>query len=101
MESNRSFKCQKIKNGTIYKNQLFVSVLLIPKFAVHNFIQTQLHSSVIYWQSWPGENYLALANVCAYLQSKQTQRKLQNGHKEKKKKNSHVRNAPEVTQFAS
>lgn len=87
-----------VKNSTIYKNQLFVSVLLIPKFAVHNFIQTQLHSSVIYWQSWPGENYLALANVCAYLQSKQTQRKLQNGHREKK--NSHVRNAPEVAQFA-
>lgn len=28
---------------------------------------------------------MALANVCAYLQSKQTQRKLQNGHREKKK----------------
>lgn len=38
-----------------FKNQLFVSVLLIPKFTMHNFIQTQLHSSVIYWQSWPEE----------------------------------------------
>lgn len=39
------------KNYTIYQNQLFVSVLLTPKFTMRNFIQTQLHSSVIYWQS--------------------------------------------------
>lgn len=44
------------KIGTIDKNTtFFVSVSLIPKFTVHNFIQTQLHSSVIYWQSQPEE----------------------------------------------
>lgn len=55
--SRRTGSKQKFlhKNYTIYKNQLFVSVLLIPRFTMHNFIQTQLHSSVIYWQSWPGE----------------------------------------------
>lgn len=44
------------KNDSTKKSTFFcLFVLLIPKFTVHNFIQTQLHSSVIYWQSWPEE----------------------------------------------
>lgn len=56
------------------KNQLFLFVLLIPKFTVHNFIQTQLHSSVIYWQSWPEEIiWLSLMCMPIYNQNKPTE----------------------------